>query len=379
MLPLHGIRVVELGQNMAAPYCGQILGTLGADIVKVERPEGDDARGFGPPFFAGASVTFHSTNQNKRGICLDLREAKAIDWLKDYVKQADIVIHNFRPGVIEPLGLGYEDLRAVNPRLIFGAVSGFGAHGPLRERAGYDVIAQAISGMFSVNGDPAGRTARVGISALDIGSGMWLAIGCLAALRQRDATGLGCLIETSLFETAIGFLNQHITLNGVTGKPHPRERAGVRKVALFTSWETLDGEIVIAPANDRLFQRLAIVAGRPDWATDPRYRTNADRVAHRDELTRELAQIMLTRSTADWEQALDKANVPCAPINGLGDVITHPQTSALEMLYTSPITDLKLPRLPLSFDGKRPPVRREPPSIGQHNTEIIADALSDRR
>jgi len=372
MLPLEGIRVVELGQNMAAPYCGQILGTLGADIVKVERPEGDDARGFGPPFFAGASVTFHATNQNKKGISLDLREAKAIAWLKDFVKSADIVIHNFRPGVIEQLGLGYADLQAVNPRLIFGAVSGFGAHGPLRERAGYDVIAQAIAGMFSVNGDPAGRTARVGISALDMGAGMWLAIGCLAALRQRDMTGRGCIIETSLFETAIAYLNQHITLNGVTGKPHPRERAGVRKVALFTSWETRDGEIVIAPANDRLFQRLATVAGRPEWATDPRFRTNADRVAHRDYLTAELGAIMRTRSTAEWEKALDEANIPCAPINGLGDVIVHPQTAALEMLHTS-ATGLKLPRLPLSFDGARPPVRREPPTLGQDNAEILGE------
>jgi len=373
MLPLDGIRIVELGQNMAAPYCGQILGTLGADIIKVERPEGDDARGFGPPFFAGASVTFHATNQNKRGISLDLREEKAIAWLKAFIGSADIVIHNFRPGVVERLGLGYDDLRAINPRLIFGAVSGFGAHGPLRDRAGYDVIAQAIAGMFSVNGDPAGRTARIGVSALDMGAGMWLAIGCLAALRQRDMTGRGCMIETSLFETAIALLNQHITLNGATGKPHPRERAGVRKIALFTSWETADGEIVIAPANDRLFQRLAAVVGRPEWATDPRFRTNADRVAHRDHLTTALAAVMRTRSTAAWEKALEAANIPCAPINGLDDVIAHPQTAALAMLYTSPVTDLKLPRLPLSFDGVRPPVRREPPALGEHNGEILGD------
>ena len=205
-LPLLGIKVVEIGQNIAGPYASEILAMLGADVIKIERPDGgDDARGWGPPFFKGTSTTFQAMNRGKRSVALDLKDSDAVAWLKCYLADADVLVQNLRPGVLEELGLGAEPLRALNPRLIYCSLWAFGHKGPMRLNPGYEPMIQAFAGMFSVNGAEDGPTARVGMQVLDLGTGIWAALGCLAALFQRHSTGVGCVVDTSLFETAMGW------------------------------------------------------------------------------------------------------------------------------------------------------------------------------
>ena len=226
MLPLQGVRVLEIAQNLAGPYAAEILGLLGAEVVKVERPEGDDARGWGPPFAAGTATSFHAVNRNKRGVVLDLKSPDAIAWIKEFVRGCDVLVQNMRPGLLEAMGLGAGVLRAINPRLIYCNMHAFGATGPMALRPGYEPIVQAFAGMFSLNGTAEGPPARVGMQVLDLGTGVWAALGCLAALQRRHHTGEGGVVDTSLLETGLGWMAQHITGFNVTGRQPPRDRTG---------------------------------------------------------------------------------------------------------------------------------------------------------
>lgn len=371
MLPLHGIRVVELGQNLAGPFCGQILGALGADVVKVERPEGgDDCRGWGPPFPNGMGTAFQVMNPNKRSMTLDLGLAADRQWLEDFIGESDILIHNMRPGVMKKLGLDAPRLRQRFPRLIYAAISGFGATGPMKDRPGYDAIAQALAGVFHQNGDPRSPPTRIGPSVLDLGSGMWATIGCLAALRKRDATGAGCEVDTSLFETGLTLVAPAMATLSVSGKAPARQRAGIAKVVLFEAFETADSEIIFAAANDRLFAKLAQAVGMPELATDPRFCTNADRQQHKDALMALFTPLMKTRTTADWVARLEAVGMPCSAINTLEQAAVHPQTEATGMGVVQAETGLRVTRLPLRFDGERLPITRPAPKLGEHTAEI---------
>ena len=363
--PLTGVKVLELGMNFAGPFAGQVLALMGADVVKVERPEGDDARTWGPPFWRGTSPAYLAVNNNKRSVTLDLREPAAREWLLDHVEGVDVVIHNFRPGALEELGLGAEALQARNPRLVFCAVSAFGAAGPKAKHPGYEPIVQAFAGLMSVNGDEGGPATRMGTSILDFGTGMWAAMGVLAGLVQRQATGRGCVVDASLYETALAWLTGHAASFQVSGELPVRHRTGSTRLVVFQSFDTKDGEIVIAAGNDRLFAKLARAIGRPEWAADPRFATNALRVQHRSELIPEIEAIMRTGTREEWAARLDDAGVPCAPIHDLREVLAHPQTEALGMLQEA--AGLRLVGLPLSFDGERPPIRSAAPALGEHN------------
>lgn len=371
MLPLNGIRVVELGQNLAGPFCGQILGALGADVVKVERPgEGDDCRGWGPPFPNGMGTAFQVMNPNKRSMTLDLANPADRQWLEDFIGASDILIHNMRPGVMDKLGLGPKRMRERFPRLIYAAISGFGTTGPMKDRPGYDAIAQALAGIFHQNGDPRSPPTRIGPSVLDLGSGMWATIGCLAALRQRDTTGTGCVVDTSLFETALTLVAPAMATLSVSGKAPARQRAGIAKVVLFEAFETADSEIIFAAANNRLFAKLAQAVGLPQLAEDARFRTNADRQQNKDALMELFTPLMKTRTTADWVARLEAAGMPCSAINTLEQAVTHPQTEATGMAVVQPETGLRTTRLPLRFDGERLAIRRPAPKLGEHTAEI---------
>lgn len=371
MLPLSGIRVIELGQNLAGPFCGQILGALGADVVKIERPEGgDDCRGWGPPFPNGMGTAFQVMNQNKRSMALDLTQPADRDWLEGFIGQSDILIHNMRPGVMKNLGLDAGRLRGLFPRLIYAEISGFGAMGPMKDRPGYDAVVQALAGVFHQNGDPNSPPTRIGPSALDLGSGMWAAIGCLAALRQREATGTGMVVDTSLFETALTLVAPAMATLSMTGKAPARQRAGIHKVVLFEAFETADSEIIFAAANDRLFAKLAQAVERPELAADPRFRTNADRQQHKDALMAIFTPLMKTRRTADWLERLEAVGMPCSEINTLEQAAVHPQTQAVGMGVVQPETGLRVTKLPLRLDGERLPITRPAPRLGEHTAEI---------
>lgn len=372
MLPLAGVKVVEIAQNLAGPYAAEILAMLGAEVVKIERPEGDDARGWGPPFVDGIATSFHAVNRNKRSVALDLKDRQAVAWLKEFVRTRDILIQNMRPGSLEAMGLGAEALRALNPRLIYCNLHAFGAKGPMALKPGYEPIVQAFAGMFSMNGTADGPPARVGMQVLDLGTGVWAALGCLAALQRRHATGEGCVVDTSLLETGLGWMAQHITGFNATGRQPPRDRTGNPKLIVFQAFDTADGEIVVAAANDRLFARFCAVLGHPEWGEDPRFATNRDRIAHREILIPMLAAAMRTRSSAAWEAALEAAGIPCSPIHDIAAVKAHPQTQALGILQPMPGYALEGVGLPVSFDGARPPVRQGAPKLGEANAALGA-------
>ena len=368
MLPLAGIRVIELGQNLAGPFASEILGTLGAEVVKVERPEGDDARGWGPPFHDGAACTFQTMNRGKQSIALDLKNPKALDWLREHIGEYDVLVQNLRPGVMEKMGLSAEALRAKNPRLIYCSLWAFGAKGPMRLNPGYEPVIQAFAGMFSVNGAAGEKPSRFGAQVLDLGTGVWAALGCLAALYRRVQTGEGCTVDASLFETAMGWLTVHFAGFNKTGKQAERHRTGNPRVVVFQAFDTLDGEVVISAANDRLFAKLVKELGHPEWATQ--YPTNADRYANKLTLIPALAEVIATRPTVEWVSRLEALDIPCSPINDLRGVADAPQTEAMGIFQEPLGLGLKLVGLPISLDGERPTARSRAPGIGQHNAAL---------
>lgn len=373
-LPLTGVRVIELGQNLAGPVAAEILAHLGADVVKVERPEGDDARRWGPPFWKGVSPGFLAVNANKRSIVVDLKDPEAVAWLVTLIADADVVVQNHRPGTLEALGLGADALMAKNPRLVYCSVWAFGATGPLAKKPGYEPMVQAFSGLMMMNGDEGGPPTRIGTSILDYGTGMWAAIGVLAALVGRAVTGRGAVVDASLFETGLAWMKGHIASFDVSGTVPERHRTGSHRVVPFQSFDTATGPVIIAAGNDRLFAKLAEVVGHPEWMGDARYATNAARVAHKAELLPAIAEVLRTRSKGEWIDRLEAAGVPCAPINTLPEAVADAQTAALGIVQDVPGTDYRLVALPLSFDGARPGIRRAPPGIGEHTGEVRAEA-----
>ncbi len=374
MLPLAGVRVIEVAQNLAGPYCAQILAQLGADVVKVERPQGgDDTRGWGPPFLDGAGSSFHAVNLGKRSVALDLKEAGARARLLELVAGADVLVQNLRPGAMDALGLDAPALLAKFPRLVYCSMWAMGSAGPLRDHPGFDPMVQAFSGMMMMSGEPGGPPVRIGTQLLDHGTGMWAAIGILAALVRRAATGRGGLVDTSLFETALGWWTVHYASYALSGEVPPRHPTGSAKLIVFQGFESKNGPIIIAAGNDRLFAKLAIALGRDDWARDPRFKNNAGRFEHRAEILNEVARIVATRTKGEWIDALQAAGVPCAPVNTLPEALAEPQTEAVGMLQTVPGLDVRLMGLPLMLDGVRPPIRRRAPKLGEHTREVLGD------
>jgi crotonobetainyl-CoA:carnitine CoA-transferase CaiB-like acyl-CoA transferase len=370
MQPLSGVKVVEIANNIAGPYAGFILAMLGADVLKVERPEGDDARGWGPPFWLDTSATYHALNLNKRGITLNLRDAEAIAWLKSYLAGSDVLLHNLRPGVMQDLGLGSEELRARHPRLVYCNLSAFGPTGPMQKNPGYEPMVQAFAGLFSINGYPDRPGVRIGTSVLDLGSGLWTALGCIAGLLQREKSGEGVVVDASLFETALGLLTVHFARYQASGRLPERHPTGSLGVVIFEGFATADGQVIVAAANDRLFAKLASELGHPEWISDERYKTNAARIANKAGLISAVAAILRQEKSETWVERLEKIGVPCAPINDMSIMQSHPQTAALGLIQPVPELDLSLIGLPLSLNGERPPIVSRAPALGQHNDSV---------
>ena len=375
MLPLDGIRVVEVAQNLAGPMAAEILAHMGADVIKVERPEGDDARKWGPPFWKGVSPGFLAVNANKRGISLDLKDPEAVAWLIDFVGSADVLVQNLRPGSLEEMGLGPDALLARHPRLIYCSVWAFGRTGPLKWKPGFEPMVQAFSGLMMMNGDEGGPPTRIGTSILDYGTGMWTAMGALAGLVQRQRTGRGCVVDASLYETGLAWLKGHFASYRASGEVPERHRTGSQRVVPFQGFETKTGTIIVAAGNDRLFAKLAAVVGHPEWVTDERFATNAARVAHKPALLDELQAIFLTRTKGEWIDRLEAGGVPCGPIHTLPEAVAQPQAEVLGIIQRLPGDDYDVVALPLSFDGQRPPIRLAPPRIGEHNAELRGQVL----
>jgi crotonobetainyl-CoA:carnitine CoA-transferase CaiB-like acyl-CoA transferase len=368
-LPLSGTTVVEFCHSVAGPYAASILADLGADVVKVESPgKGDYGRDWGPPFAHGTSTLFHVLNHNKRGLALNLRDAETAERLTAFIlDHADVVIQNMRPGAIDKLGLGAEALRAKKPSLIYCDLGAYGRSGPLREKPGYDPLMQAAGGIMSITGVEGGEPVRVGTSIVDMGSGMWAAMGILAALNRRHVTGEGCHVTTSLFETAVAWVAPHVGGYLATGDIRRRMGSGVNEIVPHQAFESADGHVMVAAGNDNLFRTLAKLLERPQLADDVRFATNSKRVENRHTLIPMLQEIFHTKPTAEWLTRLDAVGVPAAPIQSVDQVVASEQTKALGILQKAPDLDLTLVGLPLEFDGVRPPYRFSAPTLGEHN------------
>jgi crotonobetainyl-CoA:carnitine CoA-transferase CaiB-like acyl-CoA transferase len=373
-LPLDGITVIELGHSVAAPYAGEILGDLGADVIKIEKADGDDARSWAPPYWGDMSSTFQSLNRNKRSAIVNLKNKSEQDALRRLiVERADVVIQNLRPGTAEEVGFDAASLRALKPELIYCTIGAFGAKGPLKNRPGYDPLMQAFAGMMSVTGEPDQRPVRVGTSIIDMAAGMWSVIGVIAALLQRQSSGQGASVDTSLYETALAWMCYHAANFQASGELPTRQGSGASMIVPYRGYATKDGFIVIAAGNDKLFASLAKVLGHPEWIGDPRFLTNPDRVNNQHVLYGWIEERVRERTSGEWREILDAAAVPNAPMQTIAEVLDHPQTKALGMLQPSPDGDITLLGLPLSFDGVRPAFRKSPPALGAHTEEIFGE------
>ena len=375
--PLHGIRVVEIGTSVAAPYAAWILGALGAEIVKVERPDtGDDARQWGRLFPDGRSSFFLAMNQNKQGITVDLKNSEQRQWLFEYcIARADVVIQNMRPGRIEEIGLGPLDLTSANKRLIYCNLGAFGRVGPLKDNAGYDPLMQAYGGLMSITGEEGRPPVRVGVSIIDMGTGMWSAIGIISALFRREETGQGCVVDCSLFETALAWTTNQMTTVQVDQRDLERLGSGARGMAPYQAYQCSDGYLVIAAPNDRLFERLCVVLNHPEWKNDPRFKTNQSRFANLLELNEFLEPILINETRSYWQNKLATTGIPCAPVQTLLETISDQQTQALGILQQTNAGEPKMMGIPLSFDGERPELRSMAPSLGEHNHRIKGDTV----
>jgi crotonobetainyl-CoA:carnitine CoA-transferase CaiB-like acyl-CoA transferase len=373
--PLEGLVAVEIGHSVAAPFAGHILGDLGATVLKVENPKGgDDARNWGPPFWEGSSVIFQTINRNKYSVALDLKNEVHLAALRRFlIEDADVVLQNMRPGLLAKLGLD-AGLRRDNPRLVYCNLNAFGRTGPLAEKPGYDPLMQAFGGIMSITGEEGAAPVRVGPSIVDCGAGMWSIIGILAALRRRTLTGEGCEIDTSLYETTLSWMNTS-TVGYLATKQVPKRR-GTENVSLapYKAYLAADDYVLIACGNDNLFRRLAGVLGHAEWAEEPRFAGNPERVKNREALNGLIGDIIRTRPRAAWVAAMDKVGVPCAPLQRVDEVVAHPQTAALGMLQPTPDGKMTLMGLPLSFNGTRPPLRKGPSSLGADTSRILGDA-----
>jgi len=376
--PLTGMRVLDVTTSIAGPYCAQILAALGADVIKVERPDtGDDGRAWGPPFWNGEGAMFLSANAGKRSLALSLRDPRGLTALLRLVDGADIFLQSLRPGLADELGLGPDALRERNPRLVYCSVGAYGHVGPLSHEPGYDALMQAAGGLISITGEPGQPGVRVGSSLIDQGTGTWAALGVLAALLERDRSGEGSVVDVSLYETALGYIGYHLAGYLADGTVPHGEGTRFPMVAPYQVFATRDGQLMIAGGNDRLFAAICAVVELPELAGDPRFLTNPDRVRNRDDLCTILEEALREHDTAHWQARLTEAGVPAAPVADVADVVHAPQTEALGILQPldhPSIPNLRLTALPLSFNGERALHRSAPPAVGEHTAEVLLEA-----
>ena len=385
---LQGVRILDLSRVLAGPWCTQTLADLGADVIKVERPgAGDDTRGWGPPFLkdeAGRDTAeaayYLGANRNKRSITIDLAHPEGQALVRRLAAQCDVMVENFKVGDMARYGLDSASMRALNPRLVYCSITGFGQTGPYRDRAGYDYAIQGIGGLMSVTGErddlPGGGPQKVGVAVADLFTGMYATVGILAALRHRDATGDGQDVDMALLDTQVAMLANLGANYLVTRQPPKRVGNAHQNIVPYQVFEVADGHMILAVGNDGQFEKFCAVAGRPDLPADPRFTKNAERVRHRAVLVPLLAELMRQRPKAEWLSALEAAKVPCGAINDLGEVFADPHVQARGMTsrVAHPLAgSVELVSSPLKLSATPVATRRAPPLLGQHTDEVLAE------
>ena len=373
--PLDGVRVIDLSRVLAGPLATQTLGDLGADVVKIERPgEGDDTRHWGPPFAGDDAAYFLALNRNKRSVAIDLKTAGGVDAVRRLAAGADVLIENFRPGLMRELGLDLGELRRANPHLVTCSLTAFGDEASEgASRPGYDIIVQALCGLMSVTGEPGGEPVKAGVALLDVITGLYATIGIVAALAERSSTGIGRHVSVSLFDASVAaMVNQaaNTLIGGIVpaalGTAHPN-------IVPYQAFQASDRSFIIAGGNDRLFRRVCEIVGHREWADDERFATNEARVEHRDVLIALLSAELSTRTAAEWIEELEAASVPCSPIRTMAEVFTSAEGAALVEEVADPGRGetLRLVANPLRFDGERLATRLVPPALGEHDREVL--------
>jgi crotonobetainyl-CoA:carnitine CoA-transferase CaiB-like acyl-CoA transferase len=375
--PLKGIKVVELAQIMAGPTCGMLLADMGADVIKVEKlPGGDDTRSYSEPSIAGESAAFMMLNRNKRGIAVNLKTPGGLEVVKRLLKDADVVTENYRKGTLEKLGLGYEMLQQLNPRLVYCAVSGYGRTGPYSDKGGFDLIAQGFAGLMSITGEPGGPPAKSGTSIADINAGIFAALGIVSALHARNTTGRGQFVETSLMEAAIQQTYWQAAIYWATGEnPGPLGSAHLL-TAPYQAFPTADGWINLGGANQANWERIVRAIGMPGLNDDPRFRTNGDRMRNIAALTPIIAGRLKARTSAEWIAEFEALGVPVGPVNRIGDMLADPQVAHREMVVE--VDHPKAGRtkaigLPIKFSETPGSVERAAPLLGQHTEAVLGE------
>lgn len=375
---LEGIRVLDLSRVLAGPYCTMMLADYGANIIKIEPPKvGDDSRAFGP-FVGKESAYFMSLNRNKRSMVLNFKRQAECDLFKELVKQADVVVENYRPGTMEKFGLGYEELKKINPKLIYAACSGFGHTGPYRDKPAYDIIVQAMGGIMSITGPEGGEPTRIGASIGDVVAGMFTAYGVMLALFHRERTGEGQKIDVGMLDCQLAILENAIAryvTSGVVPTPlgnrHP-------SITPFSSFTAKDGHVIVGAGNDRLWRRLCELLGKAELIEDDRFINNAQRTANAKELTNILNEVFITRTIQEWIELLEQAGLPCAPINTVDRIVNDPHIKARNMIVEveHPVAgNLKMPGVPVKLSATPGEVKTPAPLLGQHTVEILQEML----
>jgi crotonobetainyl-CoA:carnitine CoA-transferase CaiB-like acyl-CoA transferase len=374
---LRDIRVIDLTRNLAGPYCTMILGDMGADVIKIERPGfGDDTRNWTPPAWNGESATFLSANRNKRSLAVDLNHPDGVKIVQQLANQADILVESFKPGSLVKRGLGYEDLNKNNPGLIYCSISGYGSYGPFRNSPGYDPIMQASTGIMDMTGEPDQEPVRLPIAVNDMGAGLWAVIGILSALMARQTTGRGSLVETSLFEVASWWMNYHVTGYLATGLTPTRCGTGTPFIAPYEVFPASDEGVLVCVGNDNLFRIFSEELELSGLPSDERFATNPKRVKNRDELRRIIIERFQTRTAVEWEGKLKARSIPCSRILTVADLVQNEQFMALNMLKSTPhstVPDLQLIDLPVRRNGERSAGSYSPPNLGENTTEILVE------
>ncbi|QSO47038.1 CaiB/BaiF CoA transferase family protein [Alicyclobacillus mengziensis] len=374
--PLAGIKILDLSRVLSGPFCTMLLADMGADVIKVEPPSGDETRTWGPPFQNGESAYFMSINRNKRAICLNLTSEAGQKIAHELANHADVVIENFRPGKAAKLAVDYDTLSQLQPNLIYCSISGFGQDSPLVDRPGYDFIAQAMAGLMSLTGEPEGEPMKAGVPTADLVTGLYAAISILAALHKRDATGEGSYIDISLFDSQLSLAAQ-VAANYLVSGHAPRRYGNAHpNIVPYQSFRTKDGSIAVAVGNNQQFDRFCQALGHPDLSSDSRFATNGLRNTNREELTHLLTEVFATESTELWVQRLNQAEIPNGPIQSLPQVLGMEHVTARNLIWQTnhPVTgDLRMLGNPMKFRGTTLGVALPPPCLGEHTDPILRE------
>jgi formyl-CoA transferase len=376
MQPLNGIRVLDISRVLAGPYCTMVLGDLGADVIKVESPEGDETRGWGPPFAEGESAYYLCVNRNKRSVVVDFKTEEGRRIIHELIKKSDVLVENFRPGTLARVSLDFASVSMVNPNLIYCSITGFGQTGPLSDRPGYDFMIQAVGGLMSITGEPNGEPMKVGVAVADLFAGQNAVIAILAALQARTLTGKGQHLDISLFDSQVAMLVNVASNYLISGNLPKRYGNAHANIVPYQSFQASDAWFVVAVGNDRQFAKLCEVISNSELVNDARFALNSERVKNRQELISILKPIFLTRTASEWLSMLEATGIPCGPINTLDKVFSMPQVEAREMLIHmehEEIGDLRLVGSPLKFSETPVDYKLPPPRLGEHTEEILKE------